>query len=324
MNITNLDLDTLRTLVVAVELGSYSQAGQRLGRTPSAVSLQMKRLQEEANAQLFRKDGRNLALTEIGEIVLHYARRMLQLNDEALDRARGASMGGAVRLGCIEDFAEILLPEVLSRFTELYPLVQIEVRIDRNMALADAVEAGQLDLALTLGQAERRTAEVLGEVPMTWIACRRFRWQRGLTLPLVMFDTACPLRMRALQALDHAGIEWRLALTSPSLAGLWAGATAGLGVTVRSRLGLPSHLLAEPDLFSLPVLGHFAVVLHRRGDTRSKAVDRFSEIVGHAVRDSLSDGGRGSLDSFGLRREILPLADSAGPGGASFQSALVY
>ena len=288
MTITNLDLDTLRTLVLAAELGSYGEAARRLGRTPSAVSLQMKRLQEDANAPLFRKQGRKLALTEIGEIVLHYGRRMLELNDEALDRARGASLAGIVKLGMVQDFAETVLPDVLSRFAALYPLVQIEVRIDRNVGLIDAIDNGQLDLALSFGNTDRPTVEQLGEIPITWIGSRQFRWQAGQTLPLVMFDSPCSMRDRAIQALAKAGVEWRIALNSPSLAGLWAGATAGLGVTVRSQMGLPTNLVASPTLYGLPSLGAFSVRLHRRRDARTQAVNRFSEIIAEVVRPFLS------------------------------------
>src|SRR4051812_17493879 len=102
---TNLDLDTLRTLVLAHDLGSYGQAAERLGRTPSAISLQMKRLQQDVGATLFRKEGRSLALTEVGHLVLRYGRRILEINDEAVDTARGASLAGSVRIGFAQDFA---------------------------------------------------------------------------------------------------------------------------------------------------------------------------------------------------------------------------
>src|SRR5258707_5551158 len=117
MNLPNLDLDTLRTLIVAHDLGGYAQAAARLGRTPSAISFQMKRLQEMAGAQLFRKDGRGVALTEVGEIVLRYGRRMLALNDELLHAVRGTALAGSVRLGGSQDVTETVLPRVLSLFT---------------------------------------------------------------------------------------------------------------------------------------------------------------------------------------------------------------
>src|SRR5882672_6928803 len=150
MKLATLDLDTLRTLVTANDSGGYGQAAARLGRTPSAVSLQMKRLQQTVESTLFRKHGRALLLTEAGEIVLRYARQMLALNDELLHTLRGASLAGSVRLGFSQDFAETVLPTVLSRFTKLYPLMLMELRIEGNAALVEAVEEDQLDLALAV------------------------------------------------------------------------------------------------------------------------------------------------------------------------------
>ena len=279
MALTNLDLDTLRTLVMAHDFGGYGQAAEQLGRTPSAVSLQMKRLQQDVGATLFRKKGRNLALTEIGEIVLRYGRRMLELNDEVLDTAHGASLAGTLRVGCAQDFAEAVLPQSLSRFTKLYPLVQIEVRIDRHATLARAVENKQLDLALTLGYSELRTANIVGELPMVWIAGCQFMRRPEQPLPLIMFDAPCFIRQRTLDALDEAGIPWRIAVVSASLAGLWAAASAGLGVTVRADLGLPASLVAGTSLFDLPRLGSLPVTLHHTTDGKPAAVERLAEIV---------------------------------------------
>ena len=158
---TNLDLDTVRTLVLAADLGSYSRAAGRLGRTPSAVSLQMKRLQESLGTTLFRKHGRKVVLTEAGEIALRFGRRMRVLNDELLDTVRGASLVGSARLGCSQDFADTVLPRVLSQFTKLYPLVQLELHIEGNGVLVEGVGKGTLDVALAVGQEDQPTAEEL-------------------------------------------------------------------------------------------------------------------------------------------------------------------
>src|SRR5215475_14448066 len=139
----NLDLDTLRTLSVAHDLGGLAQAAEQLGRTPSAISLQMKRLQEDLGMSIFRKRGRGLALTEAGEVALAYARRILVLNDELLDTMQGASLAGHIRVGCPQDFAS-LLPYVLSHFASLYPRQQIELHIDGNAALREAIRTARL------------------------------------------------------------------------------------------------------------------------------------------------------------------------------------
>jgi DNA-binding transcriptional LysR family regulator len=279
MNRANLDLDTLRTLAVAADLGGYGQAAARLGRTPSAISLQMKRLQEDVGASLFRKEGRGVALTEAGEIVLRYGRRMLAMNDELLDTIRGASLAGNVRLGCSQDFAETVLPDVLSQFTKLYPLVQMEVRIEGNAALVEAVHKNQLDLALAVGQAEHPTAEILGELELVWIAGQEFTSRLDQPLPLVLLGPQCAYRREAIQRLDDAKLPWRIAAVSPSLAGLWATAIGGLGITARSSLGLPAKLVWDREMFDLPTLPTFPVTLHAQPDALSDAVERLREII---------------------------------------------
>lgn len=287
MNMTNLDLDTLRTLIVAKDLGGYGQAAVRLGRTPSAISLQMKRLQEDVGATLFRKDGRGVVLTEAGEIVLRFGRRILAMNDELLDTIRGASLAGSVRLGFSQDFAETVLPDVLSQFTKLYPLVQMEVRIEGNAALVEAVEKGQLDLALAVGQADRPTAEILGELELVWIAGQDFLRRSDQPLPLVLLGPQCAFRKEAIQKLDQSKIPWRIAAVSPSLAGLWASAIGGLGITVRSSLGLPARLWWDKEMFDLPELTAFPVTLHAQSNAMSEGVERLRAITRSAVAEAL-------------------------------------
>jgi DNA-binding transcriptional LysR family regulator len=287
MNMANLDLDTLRTLAMAADLGGYGQAAARLGRTPSAISLQMKRLQEDVGASLFRKEGRGVALTEAGEIVLRYGRRMLAMNDELLDTIRGASLAGNVRLGCSQDFAETVLPDVLSQFTKLYPLVQMEVRIEGNAALVEAVQKNQLDLALAVGQAEHPRAEILGELELVWIAGQEFTSRLDQPLPLVLLGPQCAFRREAIQRLDDAKLPWRIAAVSPSLAGLWATAIGGLGITARSSLGLPAKLVWDREMFDLPTLPAFPVTLHAQPEARSDGVQRLREIIRQSTSEVL-------------------------------------
>ena len=291
MNLTNLDLDTLRTLIVANDLGGYGQAAVRLGRTPSAISLQMKRLQEELRTPLFRKQGRVLKLTEAGQTALGYARRMLALNDDLLQTMHGATLAGTVRIGAPQDFAA-LLPDVLRQFATLYPRTQIELRIEGNGALIEALDKSQLDLALTIGFADRKEALLLGELPVLWIASRAFRTP-GRTqddaLPLAVLGPQCAFRKSAVQHLEAAGIPHRIAATSPSLDGLWAALQGGLGITARTAMQLPAHLVADRSLHRLPALPTLPVALHRGPDTANSALDTFHSILCTATRATLAE-----------------------------------
>jgi DNA-binding transcriptional LysR family regulator len=305
MNPTNLDLNAMRALVAANDLGSYGQAAARVGRTPSAVSLQMKRLQQQVGATLFRREGRTVALTEAGQIALRYGRRLLAVNDEMLDTIRGAALSGTVRIGLSQDFAETVLPGVLSRFAKVYPLVMVEVRIEGNAVLVEATEKRQLDIALALGHADRPTAQRLGELDLVWIAGEAFRRQPDQQLPLVVLGPQCAFRKEAILQLDRAHCVWRVAATSPSLAGLWAAAIGGLGVTARTRLGLPPSLVCDREMFNLPPLGAFPVTLHTRTGEVGDAVERLRAFMAEAAVEALASA-RGAESKARTREASAP------------------
>jgi DNA-binding transcriptional LysR family regulator len=281
MLLNNLSLDSLRTLVITQDLGGFGRASERLRRTPSAISLQMKRLQEEVGVPLFRKQGRKTLLTEQGEIALQYARRVLELNDEMIDTLRGSSLAGVVRIGFAQDFTVNVLPLVIARFNALYPLVKLEVTVDVGQVLLQAVDSGELDVALTLGGAQKKTAHLLSELPLHWIASPSFRDRVRQPLPLALFNPPCGCQTPGLEALERAGRPWRVAMTSPSLTGLWAAVSAGLGLTTRAELGLPADVQTI-DL-GLPPLGNIPITLHRRRGLRAPNAMRFAEITEELV-----------------------------------------
>ena len=294
MSRVSFDPEVLRSFLLGVELGSFARAAERLNRSTSAVSAQLKRLEEQAGRPLLRKSGRGMALTETGEVMLGYARRLLELNDEASAAVRGVELEGRVRLGLQEDFGETLLPAVLGRFARAHPKLRIEARIARNAELLDGVNHGKLDLALAWeGDQSSPHVERLARLPLRWIGSADARSsklrRRGEALPLVVLDAPCLVRRAAIDALDRAGIAWRIAFTSASLAGTWAAVTAGLGVSVRTPLGLPAGVRAltakEAGLPALPTLG---LALHRADAEPPPAVTRLAEILVDTLMPSLS------------------------------------
>lgn len=274
----NLDLDTLRTLAVAYDRGGLAQAAEHLGRTPSAISLQMKRLQEDLGIPIFRKRGRGLALTEAGEVALTYARRILVLNDELLDTMQGANLAGHIRVGCPQDFASIL-PSVLSHFALLYPRMQIELHIEGNAALVDSVDKARLDLAVIIGHEDRTNAQTVGQLDLVWIASSTFRPPHQQPLPIAVMGPQCAFRRRAVQELEAANIPYRIAANSPSLDGLWTALLGGLGVTARTAVNLPEGLVSGESLHSLPPLGSMPVTLHRYPRANGVAADRMASLL---------------------------------------------
>jgi len=285
MRRVTFDLDVLRTFVTGVELGSFAKAAERLNRSTSAASAQLKKLEEQAGTPVLRKSGRGMVLTEAGETMLAYARRLLELNDEAAAALRGAELEGWVRLGLQEDFGESLLPEVLGRFARAHPRVKVEVRIAHNAELLDRIGSGRLDLALAWDAGVTTShAERVGSVPLRWIASAgsASAWPRDddEPLPLVMLEAPCIMRTAATVALDRANIPWRIAFTSASLAGTWAAVAAGLGVSLRTSSGLPASVRAlSPHETPLPPLGELGLRLHRAEAVQAPAVERLAAIL---------------------------------------------
>jgi len=279
MQLANLDMDVLRTLAVAMDLGGFSKAAERLGRSQSAVSLQMRRLEERVGRPLFRREGRGLALTDAGDVVLSYARQILELNDQAVAAARGIAIGGSVRFGVPQDFGDSWLPGVLARFSRAHPSVLIEVRVDRANKLVERIAESGLDLALMWGNPPVANTVAVQRLPMVWIGLKGYTVPRGDTVPLALFESPCVFRQPGVEALERTHRPWRLAFTSPSLSGLWAAAAAGLGVTVRTPLGLPSPLAVLGKPSGLPKLPQIALSLYTAQPEPPQAVARLREIL---------------------------------------------
>jgi DNA-binding transcriptional LysR family regulator len=290
MQRVTFDLDVMRSFVTGIELGSFAKAADRLARSTSAVSAQLKKLEDQAGTPLLRKSGRGMVLTEAGETLLAYARRLLELNDEAATAVRGVQLEGRVRLGMQEDFGETVLPEVLGRFKRAHPRLRIEVHIARNTMLLQSLQSGRLDLALAWEtETSAPNSEHLFTLPMRWIAAagEPIEAMRAANepVPLVVLDAPCLMRSAATNALDRAGVPWRIAFTSASLAGTWAAVKAGLGISVRTPMGLPPDLLAlnakEANLPALPKLG---LALYRSEAGVSPAVQRLEELIRQSLR----------------------------------------
>ncbi|MGS1106799.1 LysR substrate-binding domain-containing protein [Achromobacter anxifer] len=292
MKPATFDLEVLRSFVAGVDLGSYGRAADRLGRSTSAVSAQLKKLEEQAGVPLLRKAGRGLTLTDAGETMLAYARRLLDLNDQASRAVRGAQLQGRVRLGLQEDFGEMLLPRVLGQFARTHPKVKIEARVARNADLLDRIAVGQLDIALAWDHGARLPhSQRLAELAMCWIGPAVPAPARDAdgVLPLAAFEAPCLFRSGATEALDRAGIAWSPAFTSPSLAGLWAAVSAGLGLAVRTPLGLPATVRAmAPGEQSLPGLPAISLSLYRGSAELDPAAAVLEEILRHCIDDSLA------------------------------------
>lgn len=248
------DLAVLRSFLLIAQGRSFADTADLVGRSPSAVSLRIQKLEEELGVTVLRRNARGVELTSAGERLLGYAHRLLALNDEAL-AAFQRKERRPLRVGATQDMAEALLPDLLRRFALDHPEVELTLRIDRSHAVIEAVRSGALDVALALHRPDPTLVAVVAEEPMLWIGARGLDCPADRPLPLALFEAPCGFRAAALDALAQAGRTARLAATSPSLSGLRAAVEAGVGVTVRTRHSLSGPILAEVGAaLALPAL----------------------------------------------------------------------
>ena len=236
----NLDTLLLKSFAAIAETGSFSRAAEIVGRSQSAVSLQIKKLEEGLNCQLFDRSNRDIALTDKGEVFLGYARRMIELQWEAFSRLNEPEVRGEITFGVPEDFATHYLPYILASFAKHHRHVQLHVTCDLTLNLMKAFQKRDLDIILVKRDPESvKGGTKVWREPLVWVAAEYYQMKEPI--PLVLSPQPCIYRARALGALDRMRKPWQIAYTSPSLAGTIAAVKAGLGVTV-----LPP-IISNPD-----------------------------------------------------------------------------
>jgi DNA-binding transcriptional LysR family regulator len=273
----DLELELLRTFIAVVDGGGFTRAAERLHRTQSTISQQLKRLEERLETPLLERNTRSVSLTERGELLLGYARRLLALNDEALAAIAETQLQGRVRLGSAQEVADGGLADLLAHFSRLHPGVALEVRVDANLKLREEVERGELDLAVLFqepGEVQHNGAksEVIDRLRRVWVASPELTITDDEPLPLVLSNGPCIFRNAVLGTLDAIARPWRIALSTPSLSGMRAALRAGLGVGVRTERWL------EPDLRildgELPPLPDVELALITAADTGEVVIER--------------------------------------------------
>jgi DNA-binding transcriptional LysR family regulator len=238
-----LDLDLLRSFVSVVDTGGFTRAGERVHRTQSTVSQQIRRLEEVFGRPLLHRDGKRITPTEGGERLLSYARRLLALAEEARDVVSRPTGDGVVRLGISEDFAAYRLTEMLSDFARSRPGLRLHVRCGKSAQLRSALERRDLDVALLKRDVEEAGGIAAWPERLHWITSRRHPIDfRRDSLPLAVFEQGCLYRNRAINALETVGRAWHIAYTSPNVFGIQAAVSAGLGVSILPEVAiLPDH-----------------------------------------------------------------------------------
>jgi DNA-binding transcriptional LysR family regulator len=246
-----LDLDQLRTFIMIADTGSFTKAADEVRRTQSAVSMQMRRLEERIGKPLFEKDGRINRLTEEGERLLGYARRMMQLNRETLAAFDDARLEGTIRIGTPDDYADRFLPEIMARFTRSNPKVELTVICEPTPGLVEHIKRGNLDLALVTHNDARGQSEVVRREPLLWVTSANHATQDQDILPMAFGRQTCIWRRAACEVLDAMGRDYRVLFTSFSATVITAAVLSGLAISVLPECALRPgmRVLGEADGF---------------------------------------------------------------------------
>jgi DNA-binding transcriptional LysR family regulator len=256
-----LDLAVLRTLLAAVESGSFAAAARRVGRSESAVSLQLKRLEEQIGEPVFVRTGKRMTLTGAGARLVEYARRLLDLNDEALSATSDNTIDGTATLGVPHDVAETWLPAVIAGFRRSHPSANLEVIEGKSAVLLTRLADDQIDLAVVFSATRPGNALWSCNLPMVWIGRNDFKLKKNEPLQLAAFDPPCFFRAAAIASLERADIDWSIGHASNTLADLWSAVNLGLGVAVRTPAAVPPGLTVLDSQRGLPDLPPFHVSL---------------------------------------------------------------
>lgn len=246
-----LDLDQLRTFVAIAESGSFTRAATTVFRTQSAVSMQMRRLEDRIGKSLFTREGRNSRLSEEGVKLLVYARKMLRLNDETLAMFDDAALTGHVRLGTPDDYADRFLPEILARFSRSNPQVEVTVVCAPTPVLVDFLKSNELDLAIITYMPEKSPAEMIRREPLYWVTSSRHHQHEEEVLPLALGRANCDWRGSAISALERAAQAHRVLYSSWNSTAVGATVLAGLAVSVlpESAIRPGMRILTEAEGF---------------------------------------------------------------------------
>jgi DNA-binding transcriptional LysR family regulator len=258
-----LNLEQLRAFVAVVDERGFTAAAPRVNRTQSAVSMQVKALEDSLGRRLLVRGRGGVAPTPEGEAVLGYARRLLALNDEAVAALSGEALRGAVRLGTPDDYAAVFLPGVVARFAASHPQVEVEIQCALSTDLMQRLEAGALDLALVTREPGRPGGTLVRRERLVWAAAAGYRPELRDPLPLALFPEGCLFRPAALDALDAARQRWRIAYTSGSLAGIHSAVAAGLAVTCLAAATVPAGLRLLGRADGMPALPTVEIALRR-------------------------------------------------------------
>lgn len=274
-----LDIDQLQTFIAIVDTGSFTKAAGRVFKTQSAVSMQMRRLEERIGKQLFIKDGRGNRLTAEGEKLLNYARRIIRLNSEAIAAFDDNRLEGTIRIGTPDDYADRYMPEIIGRFAKTHPNVELYIVCEPSVSLAEKMARGELDIALVTHNPQARSSDVVRTEPLCWVASANHPLKDDAPVPLAVGRRDCHWRQLACSALDADGRDYQILFTSWSSTVVAAAVLAGMAVSVlpESALRTGMKVLSQADGF--PPLPPVQIGIMKRAGLSSSLMNAISDHI---------------------------------------------
>src|SRR3569833_675326 len=280
-SLSTMDFDPtlLRAFVSVKEAGSFTRAAERLHLTQSAVSHQIRRLEDQVGRPLLLRTTRSLTLTEDGTDFLRYAQQVLHTLDAMTQRFRPSPITGSVRFGVPENFMGDRLPLLLSRFTRVFPTIRLDVSVSMSLDLRAMNDADQLDLAVVMSMPGTLPGAFLRHAQFVWVAADGFHLPRAASLPLAFFPAPCIYRQVGITALEGTAVEWHVAFTSSSPQGIRAATLSGLAVTVLTLEDLEPGMRVVDGQFGLPFLPKAEFTLISGVGGRTPAAHEFGRLI---------------------------------------------
>jgi DNA-binding transcriptional LysR family regulator len=297
-----LDIDQLQTFIAIVDAGSFTRAADKVFKTQSAVSMQMRRLEERIGKALFVKDGRTNRLTDEGERLLGYARRMIKLNNETMAAFDDHKLEGAIRIGTPDDYADRYMPGIIARFAKTHPGVELYIECEPSSELSARLQRGELDVALVTHDPLLRSSEVVRTEPLYWVTSMNHTVHEEPVVPLAVGRTSCRWRNLACSALDASGRDYQILFTSWSATVVASAVLSGLAVSLLPECAVRPGMRILSQLDGFPALAPAQIGLMRRPGAPATLVNA---VCGHIAA---------SLDNITPASEPEPVAAPAAPG----------
>ncbi len=278
----NLDIDLLKTFTAIARHGNFTRAAIEVNKTQSAVSMQMKRLEEIIGRSLFTKHGRLNRLSDDGEKLLEYAHRIIRLNDEAVSSFHQPELAGSITMGTPDDYADQMLPEILARFARSHPHIQVSVECNSSFDLADAIEAGRLDLAIVTTGRKIYADTIVRREALVWMTSIRHYPHEQKVIPVALTNHGCTWRQKAIDSLEQGNHNYRIAYSSDNSNAIAAAVLSGLAIAAMPRLVIRPGMRVLTEADGFPTIGEFNIGLLRAQNTSNSAIDALA----HHIADS--------------------------------------